>query len=180
MKRIAILLIAIMLGACSSADDAPPFPYFDPEGGRVRDGGGILSAEEEKRLTKRLAQAQADYGPQLGIVTVSTLHGYPIEEFSLDYANAWGLGDKRRNDGLMILVAPNERQVRIEVGTGLERSFTNAFCQQVIDRDMLPHFKSGDYAAGIIAGTDALVARMRAHPTIPANDDTPESRKEAA
>ena len=127
-----------------------------------------------------LDEAQHRYGPQMAVVTVKSLHGYSIEEFSLQYASAWGLGHRDRNDGLMILVAPNERKVRIEVGLGIEDSFSDAFCQEVLERYILPAFRSGELERGIVNGASALVDRMKRYPSNPANDNEAVSAKEAA
>jgi uncharacterized protein len=167
------LLAAAVLAACSAQEEPPAFPYYEAEGGRVRDGADILSPAAEHALAARLYAAEASYGPQLAIVTVESLHGYSIEDFSLLYARAWGLGDGDRNDGLLLLVAPDERRVRIEVGKGLEETFTDLYCKDVLDAAIMPRFRQGDMEAGVIAGVEALIDRMRKHPTIPANDNAP-------
>ena len=160
------------------SEAASEFPYFNAEGGRVRDLADILSAEVEQQLTAMLDAAEAEYGPQMGVVTVATLEGLEIDDFSLRYANAWGLGDKQRNDGLMLVVAPNERKVRIEVGLGIEDTFSDAFAERVLDTQSLPAFRDGQFEAGIIATTEALVANMRCHPTIAANDNPPSAQRD--
>jgi uncharacterized protein len=171
MARLLVLIGSALLVACSASAEPKPFPYFETEGGRVRDLANALSPPEEKRLTEELDAAEASYGPQMAVVVVPSLHGYSIEDFTLSYARAWGLGDHRRNDGLLLLVAPKERKVRIEVGKGLEHSFTDVYCQHVIEAMILPRFKQGILEEGISAGVSELVAHMRAHPTLPANDN---------
>ena len=180
MSRAVIILLATMLVACAPEDAQPAFPYFSEEGGRVRDGANILDDEFEAELTQRLDDAQARYGYEMVVVTVPSLEGYEIAGFSLEYARAWGLGHAERNDGLLVLVAPYERRVRIEVGSGIEDHFTDLFCGEVIDQYLLPAFGAGDYVGGISAGTDAMIERMRAQPTIPANDNSPELLEDAA
>lgn len=179
MRALIALLAAGMLAACT-ADAEPTFPYFEEEGGRVRDGANILADATERELAAALDAAEANYGPQLAVVTVPSLHDYSIEDFSLFYARAWGLGDKDRNDGLLLLVAPNERKVRIEVGYGLEKTFDDPFCKDVLEQTVLPAFRAGNLEAGILSGTEALIERMRQHPTIPANDNAPVHVTEAA
>ena len=180
MRKVGIAFLAIALAGCSAAAEPEPFPYFEAEGGRIRDGADLLTPETESQLTKMLDEAQHRYGPQMAVVTVTSLHGFSIEEFSLQYANAWGLGHRDRNDGLMIVVAPNERKVRIEVGLGIENSFSNEFCQTVIDGHIVPAFRDGDMERGIVEGVGALVDRMKLHPTVPANDNQPVPLKEVA
>jgi len=176
LASVGLMLLA--LAACSAAAEPKPkpFAYFEAEGGRVRDMAQVLSPETEQRLILALDTAQAHYGPQMGVVTVASLHNLPIEEFSLRYANAWGLGDKRRNDGLLLLVAPKEHAMRIEVGKGIETSFTDEYCAEVIEQTMLPKFRQGDLEGGITAGAAELIHHMREHPTLPANDNTAHPR----
>ncbi len=174
MKLAAILIAAFSLAACTAQEEkseSPAFPYFSKDGGRVRDNADLLSDAFEAELTARLDAAQERYGQQMAVVTVPSLHGYSIEDFSLFYANAWGLGNAARNDGIMLLVAPNERKVRIEIGLGLEATFPDDFCQQVLDKRMLPALAKGEYEQAVSDGTDALIERMRAYPSIPANDN---------
>lgn len=128
---------------------------------RVVDQANLLSEAEEARLAAKLAALQNEVGPQLVVATVPTLDGHPIEEVSIDLARTWGLGDKDRNDGVMLLVAPTERKVRIEVGIGLERRVTDPYAARVIRERALPSFKNGRFAEGIEAATDALISRLR-------------------
>jgi uncharacterized protein len=179
MLRAGLAVLVVLLMGCSQADPEPTFPYFSKEGGRVRDMAGILSPSTEAALTAQLDHAEAQWGPQMVVVTVDSLHGMAIEDFSLEYARAWGIGDAKRHDGLQLLIAPNERKLRIEVGKGLERSFTDLYCKQVIDR-MTPYFRSGDFEGGITEGVNELVSHMRQHPTIPANDNAGSGQEKAA
>lgn len=180
MKRALGIVGAALLTACSSGPEPPAFPYFEEQGGRVRDQADVLTPDAERRLTAALDRAQATYGPQLAVVTVHSLHGHTIEDFSLSYARAWKLGDANRSDGLLILVAPVEQSVRIEVGTGLEKTFNDPFCKEVIDRVMVPWFRKGNMEAGIVAGAGALVEHMRRYPTLPANDYGPVEQRKVA
>jgi len=177
MGRFLVLLTASLLAACTAAaeDEASP-----SQQGRVRDLAGILEPEVETRLTARLAAAEASYGPQVGIVTVVSLNGKPIEEFTTAYANQWGLGDNDRDDGLIIVVAPNERKARIGTGLGIERTYSDDWAQEVIDKTLLPQFRQGNYGRGLEAAVDMIVVRMKQHPTAPANDNAPIKVREAA
>jgi uncharacterized protein len=179
MARLVGLLASMALVASSAAPEPPAFPFFSEEGGRVRDMADMLSPETEALLTTKLDQAERRYGPQMAVVTVKSLEGYPIEDFSLEYSRAWKLGDSERNDGLQLLVAPNERKVRIEVGTGIEAAFSDLYCQEVLDKAILPRFREGDMEGGIIAGTEELIERMRENPTIRTNDNRNDKRKAA-
>lgn len=173
-------MIALAVPGCSSEAEEARFPYFDEQGGRVRDMAGLLDEATEADLANKLDHAEAAYGPQMGVVTVTSLEGYDISDFSLQYARAWRLGDAQRNDGILLLVAPNERQARIEIGKGIEATFTDVYCREVLEDAILPHFRAGDMQAGIVAGTSELILHMRKHPTIPANDNLPPAIEEAA
>ena len=174
MARLCALLASALLAACSAQQGE------QASDGRVRDDAEILDTAVETRLAERLAEAQALYGPEVGVVTVNSLNGQPIEEVSLSYANAWGLGDDERQDGLMILVAPNERQVRIEVGRGVERNYPDAWAQEIIDKTMLPQFRQNKFARGLEGAVDMIVARMKQYPTAPANDNQAAATEKAA
>ena len=126
--------------------------------GRVTDAASILSEAEEVALTARLAEFEARTKHQFVVVTVPTLNGQDVANYTLALANRWGIGRRVYKDGLVILVAPNERKVRIEVGLGLERVLPDAVCANVIDDEMLPKFKEGDIPAGINSGATALMS----------------------
>ncbi|MBA3677538.1 MAG: TPM domain-containing protein [Sphingosinicella sp.] len=118
----------------------------------VTDAAKILDDSEEARLSNQLRQLEQKTGHQMVVVTVPTLKGQAIEEYAIGLASKWGVGRRGHNDGVMVLVAPNERQMRIEVGTGLEPVLTNSFAASVIEGDMIPKFKEGDYDGGVRAG----------------------------
>jgi uncharacterized protein len=163
----ALLLSLLLLGA-SACDRAPAnaaaevrTPGYPALSGRVVDLADLLTPAEEEALSRKSAAVQRDVGPQFVVVTVPSLNGRAIEDYSIDLARHWGLGDRKRNDGLMLLVAPAERKVRIEVGTGLERRVTDPFAGRVISERALPRFKEGKFPDGIEAAADALIERLR-------------------
>lgn len=137
--------------------------------GRVVDAAAILSPEFEQYMTARLALLEEETEVQLVVATTPDLGGRKIEDYSLDLAKAWGLGDAHRNDGLLLLVAPNDRKLRIEVGLGLESSVRDEDAAAIIQNDIVPHFRSGQFERGIDAGVEAL-----------AREVTPVPMKEAA
>lgn len=124
--------------------------------GRVVDAADILSFESEQRLNVRLARLEEETKVQLVVATTPDLEGRTIEAFSLDLANAWGLGDAKRNDGLLLLVAPNQRKVRIEVGRGLEAAVRDEDAAAIIDTRILPAFRQGAFERGVEAGVESL------------------------
>jgi uncharacterized protein len=157
----SFLALALLLAACGRGEPAPAGPQFPALSGRVVDQANLLSPEEEARLTASSEAVERETGPQFVIVTVPSLQGYSIEEFGVQLARAWGIGNRERNDGVLLIVAPNERRVRIEVGYGLERRVTDPFASKVLREQVLPHFREGRMPAGIFAGSEAIIARLR-------------------
>jgi uncharacterized protein len=138
----------------------------------IDDQADLLTPQQEDALVDRLSTAYNSYGPYLMVVTVKSLKGQSIEDYSLKLARRLAIGDAKRDDGLLLLVAPNERRVRIEVGYGLEASFTDPFCKKIIEENIIPLFKQNYFPAGINAGVDRIIEKMKSAPTIPANDNT--------
>lgn len=158
------LLILLMGTACER--DQPAAKPALALTGRVVDAAGLLSDAEERILTAKLAALEAHDGAQFVVVTTPSLRGEDINSYSINLARTWGLGSKDRNDGLMLLVAPNERRLRIEVGRGLEKTLPDELCGQIIRDVITPRFRQGDMARGIDAGVDALIAATRAKSNI--------------
>lgn len=132
-----------------------------PLTGRVVDAADLLTAAQEAQIVRKLSALETRNRHQLVVATVPTLGDQPIEQYSLCLANQWALGRKGHDDGLLLLVAPKERKVRIEVGKGLEKRLTNREAKAVIDRQILPAFKSGAMARGIEAGVNAMIAEVQ-------------------
>lgn len=155
----AVALIASILLAFPAC--AQTFP---PLSGRVVDQAGLLSAEQAAQLTAKLAALEKQSGRQMVIATIPSLQDHPIEDYGYKLGRAWGLGDKKANDGLILLIAPTERKIRIEVGYGLEPIVTDALASVIIQREIRPRFKEGDLAGGINAGADALIQLLQLPP----------------
>ncbi|MEA3041296.1 MAG: uncharacterized protein QOC65_785 [Sphingomonadales bacterium] len=169
MRPTLLFAIALLAAGCDAQRAAPANAAAAAElpalTGRVVDQADVIPPERERALAARLQAVEREAGPQFVVVTVPTLGGRSIEEYGTLLGNQWGIGDARRNDGVLLIVAPNERKVRIAVGYGLEASLTNARCAEIIDRDILPRFRQGDLIGGIEAGSAAILARLRASPT---------------
>lgn len=131
-----------------------------PLAGRVTDAAHILSPHEQVILSDRLEKLEQKTQHQLVVVTVPSLGGRDVADYTRDLANSWGIGRKGYNDGVVLLVAPTEHKVRIAVGYGLEKRLSDATCQQIIDQEVLPLFRKGDLPGGIEAGTNALIASL--------------------
>jgi uncharacterized protein len=129
--------------------------------GRVVDAANLLSPEQEAALDQKLAALETANKRQLVVATVPGLEGYAIEDYGYRLGRAWAIGRKSINDGAILLVAPNERKVRIEVGYGLEPIVTDALSSVIIQSRVLPAFRNGDMAGGIIAGADALIDLLK-------------------
>lgn len=128
-----------------------------PLAGRINDGANLLSAEEEKRLEQRLAEYERGSGHQFALLTIPSLQGDPIEDFSLRVVERWQLGSEQADDGLLLLVVPQDRKMRIEVGYGLEGNVPDALAGRIIRNVLAPAFREAQYAAGIDAAFDALM-----------------------
>lgn len=172
LRLRTILATALLLATTSCRDDAKnalhPFSESttQPPGealrlqGRVNDAAGILRADVEAQLSTRLQSLEEKTGHQMVVVTTPSLGGETIELYTRALGNRWGIGRKNDNDGVVILVAPQERKTRIEVGRGLEKLLTNTVCAEVIQQDMLPHFRKGDFGAGLEAAVASLSVKL--------------------
>ena len=155
MLRRLLLIFALLAGALGLAPgaSAQSFPKFDDKG--VVDAANILDPAQEQALSQKLiAQKQAS-GRSLVVATIPDLQGYDISDYGYRLGRAWGIGDKT-NQGVLLIVAPNERKIRIEVGYGVEGILTDAVSSQIIRNAITPRFKAGDLAGGIDAGVDQI------------------------
>lgn len=165
------LLLFILLSACTNSE-APTGSQSGTQplavtsqaklalAGRITDAVDILNDVQEANLTRRLRMLEEATGHQMVVVTVSTLGGQDIASFATELGNAWGIGRADKDDGVVVLVSPNERKVRIAVGYGLEQKLPNALCKGIIDEEMLPRFRDGNLPGGIEAGVMALAAHL--------------------
>lgn len=128
--------------------------------GRVIDRAEILSPAAEASLSARIEAHENATTDQIVIVTLPDLMGRPIEDWGLMLGREWGIGRADKNNGIVFLIAPNDRQLRIEVGYGLEGSLPDARAAAIIQSDVIPHFKQGDMEAGIDAGLEAILATL--------------------
>jgi uncharacterized protein len=149
LKACVLFMIAFLCAAPAWAD--PNFPALS---GPVVDAANILSADDEVILDNKIRSLKDKSGHQMNIATVPSLEGYDISDYGNRLFRFWKLGDKTANDGVLILVAPSERKVRIEVGYGLEGDMTDAISSVIINHDMIPRFKSGDWSGGLVLGVD--------------------------
>lgn len=125
--------------------------------GRIVDQANIIPTDTRNIIEPKLAELETKSGIQLVIATVASLEGQEIEPYANELFRAWKLGEKIKNNGVLLLVAPNERRVRIEVGYGLEGTLTDALSKVIITNAIAPRFKTGDYAGGIARGVDDII-----------------------
>ena len=128
---------------------------------RVTDLAHLLPADRAQSLEETLARFEEETGDQIAILTVPTTAGEPIESFALRVAEAWKLGQKGTDNGILLVVASQDRRARIEVGYGLEGAVPDVVAHRVIDEVMGPRFRAGDFAGGLEAATQALMAAAR-------------------
>ncbi len=127
-------------------------PHLPPLTGRIVDNAGLLSPEDRRMLEGELQALEDKSTDQLVVFTTRSLQGYAIEDFGYQLGRAWGIGQKGKDNGVILIVAPQERKVRIEVGRGLEPQLTDLLTKLIIENAILPAFRRNDYAAGIKAG----------------------------
>lgn len=154
---IAVVLVAPLFLTPWASAAAPNFP---PLAGRVVDDARILSADTRARLSQILEAFENDTKRQVVVATVADLQGYAIDDYGYQLGRAWGIGEKGKDTGAILIVAPKERQVRIEVGYGLEGELTDALSRQIIEQDILPHFRAGNFDAGVTNGTLAMLRAL--------------------
>ena len=157
---ILLAFAALFIGGCVAEAEVPAAKPDLELTGRVVDAADILASPYETELTNRLAELEETTGVQLVVATTSDLGGREIAAYAHDLANDWQIGSAERLDGLLMLVAPNERRVRIEVGYGLEASVKDEEAAFIIYDDIVPHFEQGDFEAGIAAGVDRLIEEV--------------------
>ena len=153
-----------MVGALASpaaALDVPPLT------GRVMDNAHLLPADVAASLSKELEAHERRTGNQVAVLTLPSLEGEPLEEFSHRVATAWKLGRKGTDNGVLILVVPNDRKVRIEVGYGLEGALTDLKSSRIIREEIVPRFRNGDFPGGIAAGVKAVLGTIEGTYTPP-------------
>ena len=155
MPRHAILtVIAWIYLICAAAAQTLIFPALT---GRVVDEAGVLDATTRATLTEVLADLEKKTADQVVVVTLKSLQGASIEDYGYRLGRRWQIGQKDKNNGALLIVAPNERKVRIEIGYGLEGTLTDAISKFIIETSILPQFKVGDFAGGIKRGTEDIV-----------------------
>jgi uncharacterized protein len=165
--RACILALLVCWPSAAFADVAVP-----PLSGRVVDQTGTLSSGDVASLTQTLKALEARKGSQVAVLIVPTTAPETIEQFSTRVAEAWKVGRKKIDDGAILVVAKDDRKLRIEVGYGLEGALNDVTAKRIIDEVITPRFRSGDFAGGISAGVDRII-RVIDGEKLPAPVSTP-------
>jgi len=165
-----VLLGLVCVLVLSSTVSALEVPYL---AGRVNDQASMLDEGFEAELEERLRLLEEETGAQVAVLTISTLEGDPLEDFSMRVVETWKLGREDADNGVLILIARDERRMRIEVGYGLEGALTDAQSGRIVDHLMAPRFREGDFNGGVGAAVDAVSSAIRGEPV-----ELPEKRTE--
>ncbi len=158
MKLLRTLLALLLLFPLA-AQAQPNFPKRDRQ--PVVDAANLLSPAQEAGITALSEQINKASTRQFVVATIPDLQGYDVADYGYQLGRAWGLGEKGANNGILLIVAPKERKVRIEVGYGLEPIMTDAMSSSIINETILPRFKAGDMPGGIVAGANAIGEQMQ-------------------
>lgn len=163
MRRIAAALALPLLLVASGAValEIPPAPQPGARWGYISDFAGVLTDAQKDALEARLKALNASDSTQVAVVVLKSLQGGSLEDFSVRLAQGWGIGRKGKDNGVLLLVAVEDRAVRIEVGYGLEDRLTDALSGMIVRDHVVPSFRKGDYAGGIQAGVEAVAAVAR-------------------
>jgi uncharacterized protein len=161
MNAARAILLALLLGWVFPALADVAVPQLT---GRVLDQTGTLSGDDVASLTQTLKSLEARKGSQIAVLIVPTTQPETIEQFSIRVAEAWKIGRKKIDDGALLVIAKNDRHLRIEVGYGLEGALTDVTTKRIIDEDITPKFKSGDFAGGVRAGVARIIRVIDGEP----------------
>ncbi len=168
LRRLLSLIgsLAVLLFSGNALALAVP-----PLQGRINDRAGLLSASAEQQLTTRVIDYERTTGHQLAVLTIPSLEGDPLDDFSIRVVEAWKLGKKGKDDGVLVLVASNDRKMRIEVGYGLEGELPDIAAGRIVKDVMAPRFRTGDYEGGIVAAVDAVISKTGGQASVPTPDN---------
>jgi len=166
MNRLALFVCACLAALAALAADVP---YLS---GRVVDNAEILGAETKRKLTEQLKAHETETTHQIAVLTVRSLEGESVESYAEQVFNTWKLGQKGKDNGVLVLVAPTERRMRIEVGYGLEGTLTDVAASRIVRNVMTPRFKEGNFDAGVTEGVQAVIGQLTGT-EVPADDPRP-------
>lgn len=167
MRRASLArltLVALAVAAWALAIAAKEVPYLT---GRVNDLAELLPPDAEARIESRLGELERATGAQVAVLTVPSLEGEPLEDYTIRVAETWKLGRGKFDDGALLFVAKDDRKMRLEVGYGLEEVLPDAISHRILDEVVRPRFKSGDFAGGIEQGVETVASIVEGKGTLP-------------
>lgn len=153
MKKLLIAFLFILISTVGFAQDFPAKPNK-----LVNDYTGTLTASQLQQLEQKLVAFDDSTSSQIAIAIVKSVGDYDIGEYALELGRKWGVGGKGKNNGIMIVAALGDRKISIQTGYGLEGALPDLYVRRIIDNDIKPYFKTGDYYGGLQAGTDAIIS----------------------
>lgn len=156
---LMVLLLLLLGGGPLAAQDMPPRPA-----GPVYDGANVIDPAAEQALDRRLRQYNRDTGRAVIVATVPSLAGLTIEMYAVELFESWGISGEKTDEGVLLLVAPEDRELRIESGYGTTAALTDALSGRIIRNTIVPRFREGDFSGGIVAGVDAIIGVLDADP----------------
>lgn len=156
-RSLLRLVLSLFCAACLNAAIAATYP---PLTGRINDTAGLINAATRAEIEGKLKDLEDKSGIQLVVVTVKSLEGQAIDPYANELFRSWKLGEKEKSNGALLVIAPNERKVRIEVGYGLEGTLTDAISKIIIANAIVPRFKANDYGGGIARGVDDIITTL--------------------
>src|SRR6202171_1612557 len=165
---LLLIFIAVILASPAFAAELK-FPALS---GRVVDDASVLNASTQAELTDMLAAHERATGEQVVVVTLASMQGNTIEDYGYQLGRYWGVGQKGKNTGAILIGAPKERKVRIEVGYGLEGKLTDAISRTIIESDIVPSFKRGDFNSGVVAGTTSILKVLGGNESVQSSAET--------
>lgn len=170
MRKISALFLSLFFALLFAQASFAQLSVPPLDNKRVHDEAGVLSAQTIQNLESQLKLHQDSTGNQIAILIVNSLNGESIEEYSLRVAEQWKLGSANNDNGVLLFVAIDDRKMRIEVGQGLEGVLTDAISSQIIRNEMAPQFRQGDYDAGVLLATHAIVQAIAGEYTAEENN----------
>ena len=163
LRRAFVLSLVALTVAAAPVQDYAPYPQ--PDAGYVTDLAGVLTTAEEERLEQWLIRTESGTKTEIIVVTIRSMKDYPgsadssIEEFAKGLFNTWGIGNKSKNDGILLLVSVGDRNARIELGAGYPPA-RDSDANRIMQQTIVPEFRNDDYAAGIEKGVKAIIAEF--------------------
>jgi uncharacterized protein len=158
MKRVLLVTCALILVTCVAAAQSYPKPT-----GRINDFANVIDPAVEAELDRLLDQLEQKTSSEVAVATIPSLDGVSVEEYATGLFKAWGIGQAKQDNGVLVLVAPTDREMRIEVGYGLEGVLPDGLAGQIIREDFTPRFRDGDYSGGIRNGVGRVVEVVERH-----------------